>query len=136
MIIYRGKNPFTAIDRSAPLASIPELREMHEFCDARKKNGEPCRQKALYRNWRCKFHGGWSTGPVTEEGKEQSRINGAKGGRPRKTQVLEHQDYTKIGKVEGTPELLNQRAQKSANSDDTARKLEALVRKVNALRHS
>ncbi|MCP5357568.1 MAG: hypothetical protein H7A06_05460 [Pseudomonadales bacterium] len=136
MIIYRSKNPVHTIDQSKSSASIPEHRELFEFCDAKKKNGEPCRQKALYRQGRCKFHGGLSTGPKTENGKEQSRINGAKGGRPRKTQVLEARDSPKIGKFEDTPELITQRPQTSTNGDDANRKLEALVRKVNALRHA
>jgi hypothetical protein len=32
---------------------------------------------------RCRLHGGASTGPRTEQGKERARINGSKGGRPR-----------------------------------------------------
>lgn len=53
-------------------------------CGARTKAGTPCKQKALYSGGRCKWHGGCSTGPTTEAGKEQARINGRKGGRPRK----------------------------------------------------
>ena len=136
MIIYRGKNPFQAIDRSKPLASILERREMNEFCDAIKKNGEPCRQKALYRNWRCKFHGGWSTGPVTEEGKQQSRINGAKGGRPRKTQVIDSQGLAKGRTPQDALRDSTPGPRNSTNDNESDRKLEALVRKVNALRQS
>jgi hypothetical protein len=54
-----------------------------DICGARKQNGQPCRQRALFCNGRCKFHGGLSTGPKTEAGREQSRINGRLGGRPR-----------------------------------------------------
>lgn len=54
-----------------------------DICGARKQNGQPCRQRAIYANGRCKFHGGRSTGPNTEAGREQSRINGRLGGRPR-----------------------------------------------------
>ncbi|MHB1077364.1 HGGxSTG domain-containing protein [Thiobacillus sp.] len=53
-------------------------------CGARTRAGTPCKQKAIYANGRCKFHGGLSTGPKTEAGKEQARINGRHGGRRRK----------------------------------------------------
>lgn len=53
-------------------------------CGAKTKAGTPCKQKAIYISGRCKWHGGCSTGPKTEAGKEQARINGRKGGRPRK----------------------------------------------------
>ena len=57
---------------------------MTDTCGAIKKDGTPCKQMAIYSNGRCKFHGGLATGPTSEAGKEQSRINGRKGGRPRK----------------------------------------------------
>lgn len=53
-------------------------------CGARTRAGSPCKLKSIYWNGRCKFHGGLSTGPKTDAGKEQARINGRKGGRPRK----------------------------------------------------
>lgn len=55
-----------------------------DTCGAKTRAGTPCKQKAIYWNGRCKFHGGLATGPKTEAGKEQCRINGRKGGRPRK----------------------------------------------------
>jgi hypothetical protein len=65
-----------------------------DTCGAKTRAGTPCKQKVIYSNGRCKFHGGLATGPTTEAGKEQCRINGRKGGRPRKdgeqeTEVLE-----------------------------------------------
>lgn len=57
---------------------------MTDTCGATKKDGTPCKQMDIYSNGRCKFHGGLATGPTSEAGKEQSRINGRKGGRPRK----------------------------------------------------
>ncbi len=54
------------------------------FCGAKNMAGLPCRMLAIYDNGRCKWHGGCATGPKTEAGKEQARINGRKGGRPRK----------------------------------------------------
>lgn len=53
-------------------------------CGAKTRAGTPCKQKAIFRNGRCKWHGGLATGPKTEAGKEQARINGRKGGRPKK----------------------------------------------------
>ena len=82
-----------------------------DTCGAKTRAGTPCKQKAIYWNGRCKFHGGLATGPTTEAGKEQSRINGRKGGRPRKagavlkdvnvsvsmeTEVIEHQGFPKV----------------------------------------
>lgn len=59
-----------------------ELRGM--TCGAKTQAGTPCKLTTLYDSGRCKWHGGLSTGPKTEAGKEQSRINGRNGGRPRK----------------------------------------------------
>lgn len=56
-------------------------------CGAKTRAGTPCKQKTVYGNGRCKFHGGLSTGPKTDAGKEQARINGRKGGRPRKRRM-------------------------------------------------
>lgn len=61
---------------------------MIDTCGAKTRAGAPCKQKAIYSNGRCKFHGGLATGPTTDAGKEQSRINGRKGGRPPSAGVL------------------------------------------------
>lgn len=63
----------------------PMPRDLFDIrCGAKTKAGTPCKLTAIYANGRCKWHGGLSTGPNTEQGKEQARINGRKGGRPRK----------------------------------------------------
>lgn len=72
-----------------------------DTCGAKTRVGTPCKQKAIYRNGRCKFHGGLATGPKTEAGRAQSRINGLRGGRPRKeatieTGVLSTQELPKV----------------------------------------
>jgi len=59
-----------------------ELREMS--CGAKTRAGTPCKRRDLFSSGRCRLHGGLSTGPITEGGKEQSRRNGRKGGRPKK----------------------------------------------------
>ncbi len=66
-----------------PTLQLPDsLLDM--CCEARTRAGSPCKQKSIYKNGRCKWHGGLSTGPKTELGKQQCRINGRLGGRPAK----------------------------------------------------
>jgi hypothetical protein len=48
------------------------------FCGARTRRGSPCQCKAIQTKrgaWRCKLHGGLSTGPITAEGR--ARISAA-----------------------------------------------------------
>lgn len=44
-------------------------------CGALTRMGTPCENTHLYRNGRCKNHGGLSTGPRTEEGKARALAN-------------------------------------------------------------
>lgn len=53
-------------------------------CGATTRAGSACKLIVLYASGRCKLHGGLSTGPTSEAGREQSRINGRKGGKPRR----------------------------------------------------
>lgn len=46
------------------------------ICGAKTRKGTPCKLTSLYRSGRCKFHGGLSTGPKTEEGKRRAAENG------------------------------------------------------------
>ena len=39
------------------------------FCGARTRNGESCRRPPLRGKFRCRLHGGKSTGPRSEEGR-------------------------------------------------------------------
>jgi len=51
-----------------------ECRDM--VCGGKgRRSGGPCRCKEIYANGRCKWHGGASTGPKTEEGKARSQSN-------------------------------------------------------------
>lgn len=68
------------LDALSPPPFPEELRDY--TCGARTRAGTPCRQRAVFSNGRCKFHGGLSTGPITEAGKAQARENGKLGGRP------------------------------------------------------
>lgn len=45
-------------------------------CGARTRAGTPCKLTAIYRNGRCKLHGGLSTGPTTADGKARCALNG------------------------------------------------------------
>ncbi len=44
-------------------------------CEAKTRAGTPCKRRDLYRNGRCRLHGGLSTGPITEEGKRKVVLN-------------------------------------------------------------
>ncbi|MBC7945603.1 MAG: hypothetical protein H7X91_10165 [Burkholderiales bacterium] len=63
-----------------PLPEAPHFPEdLHDMrCGAKTRKGTPCKQKAIYGNGRCKFHGGLSTGPRTAEGKARSARNWTK----------------------------------------------------------
>lgn len=87
----------------------PELVGM--TCGAKNRAGKPCGQKAIYRNGRCKFHGGMATGPTSEAGKEQARINGKKGGRPRKNTGVETEIH---GNAKETPRVADMLASNGA----------------------
>lgn len=48
-----------------------ESQELMSLCGAKTKGtGEPCKRYAC-KNGRCKYHGGRSTGPRTEEGRRR-----------------------------------------------------------------
>jgi hypothetical protein len=44
------------------------------FCGAKTRKGTPCKQLGIYKNGRCKLHGGLSTGPKTAEGKVKAAL--------------------------------------------------------------
>lgn len=50
-----------------------------KMCGAKTRQGTPCKNTRLYKNGRCKNHGGLSTGPRTEEGKARALANLKKG---------------------------------------------------------
>jgi hypothetical protein len=51
---------------------------MNVICGARNRRGYPCRQRELFPNGRCRYHGGLSAGPKTTEGRAWSLANLAK----------------------------------------------------------
>jgi hypothetical protein len=48
---------------------VPKSKRRPPVCGARTVKGTPCQARALPGKTRCKFHGGMSTGPKTEEGR-------------------------------------------------------------------
>ena len=59
-------------------------------CGARTKrnNHQPCKQPAM-KNGRCRMHGGKSTGPKTEQGKQNSAMANYKHGLYTKAAIAE-----------------------------------------------
>jgi hypothetical protein len=51
-----------------------ELRNM--TCGAKTRRGTFCKRRDLYASGRCRMHGGPSTGPTSEAGKQRSALNG------------------------------------------------------------
>ena len=50
--------------------------EIHDMtCGAKTRAGTPCKRTDIWRNGRCKYHGGMSTGPTTIEGKKKASQN-------------------------------------------------------------
>ena len=58
--------------------TLEELRLLarRKYCGARTRKGTPCKRVDIYNGGRCRLHGGFSTGPKTEEGKRRSALNG------------------------------------------------------------
>ena len=66
----------------------PELPEecKNMRCGAKTRSNTPCKLDGTnYANGRCKFHGGRSTGPKTQAGKDKSALNSRK-----KTNPMNH----------------------------------------------
>ncbi len=47
-------------------------KKLKIVCGAKNRKGLPCQCKLLLKGGKCKFHGGMSTGPRTQEGKKKS----------------------------------------------------------------
>jgi hypothetical protein len=70
----------------APLPSFPPFPAdlVGMACGAHTRAGTPCKMTAIFRNGRCKLHGGLSTGPRSNAGKARSAANGLAPKRKRK----------------------------------------------------
>jgi hypothetical protein len=55
--------------------AISAKASIKRICGARNRRGEPCACKKLYRGGKCRFHGGLSTGPRTEQGRLRALAN-------------------------------------------------------------
>jgi hypothetical protein len=73
-------------DHDSPVVSPEREKELDEqltdgsallppICGALTRRGTICFCKKLYKNGRCKFHGGLSTGPKSPEGKAKAALN-------------------------------------------------------------
>jgi len=51
------------------------MKKSKNICGAKTRKGTLCRNTRLYKNGRCKNHGGLSTGPRTAEGKARVLAN-------------------------------------------------------------
>jgi len=66
---------FVDTGKIPPPLILPKFPEFPPECEGMtcgakaKSTGEPCKSEQLYRNGRCKFHGGRSTGPKSLAGK-------------------------------------------------------------------
>lgn len=62
-------------------------------CQAHSRSGKPCGNFTVKGKRVCKLHGGWSTGPRTEEGRERIRQALTKHGRYSAKTIKEQLDF-------------------------------------------
>jgi hypothetical protein len=55
-------------------AGQPEALRDAPRCGAKNRKGNPCQAPAIHGKARCRLHGGLSTGPKTEDGRERCRM--------------------------------------------------------------
>jgi hypothetical protein len=74
-VMYAEWLAYGDIHQRPKIEPLPdELKSLR--CSAKTRTGTPCKQKAIFINGRCKWHGGLSSGPKTAEGKKRSAMNG------------------------------------------------------------
>lgn len=72
----------------APPLVLPDYPEFPPDCEGMtcgakaKSSGQPCKSTQIFRNGRCRFHGGLSTGPKSGEGKMAALGNLKRGPEP------------------------------------------------------
>ena len=67
---------FDASTRAKESGSLPAGNKARVVCGARRRrDGQPCQGLSVPGKRRCKWHGGASTGPRTEEGRARSMTN-------------------------------------------------------------
>ena len=68
---YIKKGDFKELETTT--LSLDEwIKHKTRKCNASKKNGQPCTARAINNTDKCRYHGGESTGPKTEEGRRKS----------------------------------------------------------------
>jgi len=70
---FRAQGAWEAAGRPFPRPPMPTQPEAVQGlqCGATTRAGTPCKLTGLYKSGRCKLHGGMSTGPKTDAGREQ-----------------------------------------------------------------
>ena len=63
-----------------------------KFCNAKTRSGGTCRRFGNTKNGRCHLHGGKSTGPRTDEGRQRIAKAHLKHGRRSKSYLQQSQD--------------------------------------------
>ena len=68
-------------------------------CDAKNRQGTPCQSPAITGKRRCKLHGGLTTGPRTEAGKERMRQAHMKHGRRTNEAIAANSERAEQGRL-------------------------------------
>lgn len=63
-----------------------------QLCNARTRSGDACRRFGKVKNGRCHLHGGKSTGPRTDEGRQRIAKAHLKHGRRSKSYLQQSHD--------------------------------------------
>ena len=69
--LKEGRAPSYLIRQAMISIDRLKTKPLRIVCGAKTRQSTPCRCKAEPGHWRCKFHGGLSTGPKTPEGKQR-----------------------------------------------------------------
>lgn len=62
---------YNRLSHTLELVRIPKSER--PFCHAKRRDGHKCKARVVPGRTRCRMHGGLSTGPKTEEGRERIR---------------------------------------------------------------
>ena len=72
-----------------------------QLCNARTRSGDTCRRVGSIKNGRCHLHGGKSTGPRTDEGRQRIAKAQFKHGRRSKSYLKQSHDLkTELRSIE------------------------------------
>jgi DNA-binding XRE family transcriptional regulator len=89
---YAPDRFWAAFEDAVAAVETPQVtRKASDRCGARTRRGTPCAAKAIPGKHRCKHHGGMSTGPRSQQGRE--RIAAAQRKRWLKWQILRQVEH-------------------------------------------